>query len=744
MKALIGYISKCWNVLLFVILASSLASAGADGFDAYDTEVMNNFYKGDYYRLFDSIERLLLRFPDKPESYNYYFDLLRLKGVYGCKRVADSLKRIIEILENKRGFEKKNQCILALKLELEELLYQYDRKAAERLSKELHPIRDWIVIGPYFRYGLADLDYPFLPEITTRLDDSNLKKKRIVLKGARGELDLKKHLYPHYEVAYAVTTIRADNPLKLRIYSDASYKLFVNGREILKNIRGGVFRRYRVVRIWGTEYLTLMIKLSKVDSWSFRVIVTDDGDNVIQPVQQSHKMIFSDFHFIEELDYPFAQLVEISRNDPPRGYLLLGNYFDELDSSESISYYKRSVGFRRDPMKQFFLAAGMIQYSYGDRDSGLFMEGWRIFEQVANDNVDFIPVQHKQFKKLIQRKNYRIAYFKGRRLLGMSRYYLPLRLDFVHLLLKLGYDKEFEEEIKELIRDFPDSVIPLRLLASYYRERNIGESTKIYESIIKRIYDKSSIAALIEIFRQQGKYTSAINLIEGFDFDGDFTKYLTEILIEQGDYKKASTTILKELVKNDDPYYYFKMGMMSYIRNYDPSMYWEKLISIKPSYFSVGDFLNYTRIKRITHPLVEYRDTSIRERFIDYLLSKGKRDEAEILLRSRIYLLNLDGSSRAFFEDLIHVRDQKSINKWGEYRVPSRGRMYPVRVRVYHRNGDFSDSYRIEKINGNYYINISSLKVGSVIHIAYYLDFPIFEPRNSDFFIVPLYEYTGL
>jgi hypothetical protein len=737
MRASIKYIFICMNVLFFIILAAPVASGETDSFDAHENMVINSFYRGDYYKLYDTIESLLLKFPEKPEAYTYYFDLLRLKGVYGCKRVSNSLQRIIEILKNKKGFEKKNQCILTLKLELEELLYHCNRKQAEKLSGEIYPVRDWIVIGPYFRYGRADLDFAFLPEITTRLDDRNLKKKRIVLKDARGELDLKKHTYPDYEVAYAVTTLRAVKPLKLRIYSDASYKLFVNGREILKNIRGDVFRRYRVIKIWGTEYLTLMMKLSKGDSWSFRVIVTDENDNVVKPVIQSHKMVFSDFNFFEELDYPFAQFVEKSRNDPSRGFFLLGNYFDELDSKEAISYYKRSIGYGHDPLKQFFLASGMIQYSYGDRDSELFMEGWRIIEQLADDDTGFIPVQHKRFKKLIQRKNYRKAYFEGRKLIKRSRYYFPLRLDFVHLLLKLGYEKEFEEEIKELIRDFPDSIIPLRFFASYYRERNVRESIELYKMIIKRTYDKSSLAALIEIFRQQGAYDSAIRLIKERDFDGDFTKHLIEILIEQGNYKRARTIIFKEIVRNHDPYYYFKLGMISYMRNFDPSMYWEKLISIKPSYFNIGDFLNYTRIKRVINPFEKYRDYNITGRFINYLFHESRGDGAEILVRSRVYLLHTDGSSRAFFEDIIHLRDQQSVDKWGEYRVPSRGRMYPVRVRVYHKEGDFSDSYRIEKINGNYYINISSLKVGSIVHIAYYLDFPITEPRNSNFFSSP-------
>ena len=727
----------CVNVLFFTILAAPQTAGETDGFDAYEKRVISSFYGGDYYKLYDTIEELLLRFPDRPEAYTYYFDMLRLKGVYGCKRVSNSLQRIIEILKNKKGFAKGNHCILTLKLELEELLYHCNRKQAEELSGELSPVRDWIVIGPYSRYGRADLDFAFLPEITTRLDDRNLKKKRIILEEARGELDLKKYLHPDQKVAYAITTLRAGKPIKLRIYSDASYKLFVNGREILKNVRGELFRRYRVMRIWGTENLTLMMKLAKGDSWSFRIIVTDDNDNVVKPDVQSHRMVFSSFSFFEELDYPFAQFVDKSRVDPSRGYFLLANYFDELDSMEAIGYYRRAIRYERDPLKQFFLASGMIQYSYGDRDSELFMEGWRIIEQLADDNADFIPAQHKRFTKLIRRKNYRIAYFEGRRLISRARYYFPLRLDFVNLLMKLGYEKEFQEEIRELIRDFPDSVIPLRFLASYYRERNVREAIKLYRRILQIGYDKSSLAALIEIFRQQGAYDSAIRVIEERDFEGDFTRHLIDILIEQGDYKRARTIIFKEIVKNEDPYLYFKLGMISYMRNLDPSMYWKKLISMKPSYFNVGDFLNYLRVERVENPFEKYRDYNIPKRLISYLFREGKKDGAEILLRSRVYLLHSDGSSRAFFEDIIHLRDQQSVDKWGEYRVPSRGRMYPVRVRVYHREGDFSDSYRIEKINGRYYINISSLKVDSIVHIAYYLDFPITEPRDSDFFSSP-------
>lgn len=734
--ALLNRISSTALLILFMISSHARAATG-ESFAAYEGAVMESFSSGDYYQLYDSIERLILKFYNKPETYLYYSDLYRLKDVYGCKRVSETIRNIMRALESAGGLSGRNSCLLALKLELEKVLYRIDQKQAERLSRELHPVRVWHVFGPYFRFGIADVDYPFLPEISTRIDNLDLKGKKVFVKKPSGVLDFKRHLYPHKEIAYAVTTIKVTHPVKLRIYSNASYKLFINGKEVLRNIHGEVYRRYRVVRIWGTENITVMMKMSRNSSWSFRLIITDDDDKIIEPIIRPNVLAFSDFQFLEELDYPYEHLVKETRENPVRGFDLLGTYFDELDSAESIRYYRKSVRRHYDPVRQYFLASAMIEYSYGQKDSELYMEGWRIIDELAREHVDFMPAQYRRFKRLIESKNYQLAYSLGERIYKKSKFFFPSRIVFINLLLSLGYEKEFTEHVEYLTRDFPHSVEPLRFLASYSRGRNISDSIAHYRRILQRAYDEKALLSLIEMYHQRGDYDAAVKVISEFDYDGSFTKHLVDILIDKGDFKRAKRIIFKELLNRDDPYYYYKLGEISYKRDLDPSMYWEKLLSVGPSYFNIGDFLEYIQEGEFSHPLAKYCDYRVEDKIITALLNKREGTGSHIIFRSRIYKLNRDGSSRAFFEEVIEVKDQESIDRWGEYRVPSRGELYPVRVRVYQSDGSFNDSYRIEKINGDYYINISSLRVGSIIHLAYYLDFPIVEPRRSSFFSVP-------
>ena len=724
-------------LLIFIMISSPALAAKQESFAAYEAAVMESFSRGDYYQLYDSIERLLLNYYNKPETYLYYSDLYRLKDVHGYERVSKTIRSIMRAIEGADGLSGRNSCLIALKLELEKVLYRIDRKQAERLSGELHPVRTWRVFGPYFKFGIADMDYPFLPELTTSIDNLDLKGKKVYLKKPSGVLDCKRYLYPHKEIAYAVTTLQVAHPVKLRIYSTASYKLFVNGKEVLRNIRGELYRRYRVVRVWGTDNISVMMKMSGSHSWSFRLIITDDDDTIIEPKVGSEELVFSDFQFLEELDYPYEHLVKEARENPVRGFNLLGTYFDELDSTESIRYYRESVRRRYDPVRQYFLASAMIEYSYGEKDSELYMEGWRIIDELARKYDDFMPAQYRRFKRLIEGKNFQLAYSLGERLYTESKLFFPFRMVFINLMRSLGYEKEFTEHVSYLARDFPHSVEPVRFLASYSREKNVSDSIAHYRRILQSAYDEKALLSLIEVYYQQGDYDAAVKVIGEFDHDGSFTKHLVDVLIDRGDFKRAKRIIFKELLNRDDPYYYYKLGEMSYKRDLDPSMYWEKLLAVDPSYFNIGEFLEYIQDGKLSHPLAKYCDYRVEDAIISALLHKREGTGSHIIFRSRIYKLNRDGSSRAFFEEVIEVKDQQSIDRWGEYRVPSRGELYPVRVRVYHADGSFTDSYRIEKINGDYYINISSLRVGSIIHLAYYLDFPIVEPRRSSFFSVP-------
>ena len=191
--------------LLLFILAISIDSMGdtafskdmdsalvedsnSNAFESLEQDIIKTFYNGDLYKLYDSIERLLLSYPTKAESFLYYYDLVRLADIYGYRRVEKTLSELIKAVQNSSALENRDIYLLTLNLELEKLLYSFERRKAELLSKKFYPLRQWQLIGPYNRYGLSDLDYPFMPEITTSLKGAKLPKKKINLKKTESKL----------------------------------------------------------------------------------------------------------------------------------------------------------------------------------------------------------------------------------------------------------------------------------------------------------------------------------------------------------------------------------------------------------------------------------------------------------------------------------------------------------------------------------------------------------------------------
>jgi len=710
-------------------------------FSRLENDIILNFYQGNSFNVYNSIEKLLLRFPNRPESFLYFYDLIRLTEVCGYKRVEKTLNDLIKLIKQRSKFKKRNLSILTLKIELEKLFYRFNRKKAVKISRELSPLRRWVIMGPYKRYGISDIDYPFLPEISLDPNGLDVRKKRVNIKNPRGILDIQKYLYPEKGIAYALTTIRCNNkPLKIRVYSKCPYKLFINGIVTIINKSGGKSRRYRILKVWGTEKITLMIKIHKTSRWDFRILVTDEEDRIIRPITKSPKTVFNDFKFKEEMDYPFDYFIKKIKKDPGDSFFRLGSYFYELESKEAIEFYKKSIHLKRDPLNQYLLANCMLELSDGDRESELYMSGWGILNNLAKEYPQIIPFQHKKFKKLIMSRSILPSYLKGRDILKKGSQYIPFRIDFVNLLKALGYEREFEDEIESIAKEFPSSIEPLKIQAKFYRNKNLTKTISLYNKILEKEYSVNTIKELIEIYRDQEKYSKAIKLIKKFDYNDHFKNDLIEILIDSGDFGKAKNILFREMLKKNTPFYNLKLGFISFLNDIDPTMYWKKMLKLKPSYYSFDDYIKYTNKRKVGNPFKEFKKENIKDKIAIWLQEINKKNKSIILNRGMIFILNNDETSRVFCEDVIYFKDQKAIDKWGEYRAHFKGKIFPVHIRAYNSDGSFSDSYKIQKVDNISYITLQSLKKGSIVHISYYLNNPLQNPKNSTFFTIPFTE----
>ena len=727
------------NDITVITSAYASGESGKADFVSLENNVFKSFYDGDLYRLYDCIENLVLSYPDKPESIFYYYDLTRMPDIYGYERVRQTINAVIKSVEESDNLPEKNIYLLTLKLELEKLLYNHNRQEAEDFSKQFCPLRRWVIAGPYNKYGISDLDYPFMPEIASAFE-SSAEKKSLLISEPDGTLDPGRYLYPARGISYAFTTIKASGPVKIRIYSGCSYRLFINGRETIKNVKSGTFRKCRVLRVWNSDEITIMIKSYMDDKSGFRVLLTDDNDTILDAKPYIKKPALAGFEYQEELDYPFEYFLGEVDDNPEEAYFRLALNFDELGSQEALKYYRKSLEIKDDPVRKYLYAYSMIDQSEGEAESSLYLEGWKIIDSLAEKHSGFLPAQYMKFKSLLKSRSFLQAYYTGMEISTVGGRYLPLRADFADLLRYLGYEKEFLDETESLSAAFPFSAEPQRLLALYYKEKNISESITHYNKGLDIEYNDDNLSQLIGIYRSQGAYSDIISAIKKYGREDKFTKEMAEAYIDSGNYREAKDLIFKEMVKSADPYFNLKLGLISYIEESDPVMYWEKFMQISPSSFSTGDFFRYYKTGRIEDPFRGYRDKDISGEIIPWVLAGGSEVSSEILYRSYIFLLNRDGGSRVFCEDVIYLNDEKAIDRWGEYKVPFSGKIQPVRVRVYYEDGSYNDSYKVHSLNEESYITLSSLKEKSIVHVSYCLDNPVNEPRNSMFFSIPFIE----
>ena len=555
--------------------------------------IFKSLRAGNHVELYNNIEKLLSAFPAEPESALYYPEVAKHAGSVGYQRCMQTLQKIIGIVNNNTSSEKKELLVLLLKLELEKLLYQTSKPEAPKLSEEFFPVRRWLLSGPYKKYGPADIDYPFMPEIVTDLQNSDIKKKEITIQNAKGELDFGKYLYPGTGVVYAATTISCANSVKIRIYSDSQYTIFINGKETIRNHKNGIFRSCRIVKVKDSTKISLMVKMYlKGCRSSLRVLVTDENDSPVKTDAGTSEFVFSDFKYSEEPDFPYAFFADLkNENNSGRkdAEFNLGRYFHNLQSSEAVKYYREALlTDQHNPVKSFYLAECLLDLSDGDKESARYLEGMEIMNHLSGKDLTPPPPLSQREKG---------AYSPSPS--GRGGWGVRSHLDYACKLLNAGYEKEFESEINYLKKNYPYSIEPLLLLASYYKDRNLFKSIGIYKKILSEQRCEVALKELISIYNNQGKYYDIISLTGKYDTENIFRKELIQAYIDLEDYDNAKKEIFHGLAEKDDPYFNIKLGVINYIHGFDPAMYWQKALSIEPGNTSLRNYLNYLETGKV-------------------------------------------------------------------------------------------------------------------------------------------------
>ncbi len=705
-----------------------------DGFMSHERRVEENFRRGDYFKMYESIETLLFAYPERPEAFLYIYDITRLGEVVGRERALKTLEKLDELYNAAKGYERNGARKFLLMLEMEKLLLPLHNEKSKNISRALSPVKSWVLMGPYWKYGPGDLYAPFPPEQGDALSKKALLARRVKLEGD-GTLHLGRYLYPAAGVAYAAFSFRSFKDVKVRVYSDERYALFVNGKKVLINDENGAMRRLRIARLWGCDEFTVMIKIFKKNSWSLRVMVTDANDVPIGVPVELDRLYRADFRHAEEMEYPFGELMEIADENARAG--ALASFFDELDSDESLKFYKKAAELKNTPLSKYMYATALIGYGGESADSARNLEGWRLMKEVHEDDKAMVPAQHKRFRAIYDSRDKLAAVNFGKNIYEISKYYFPFRRDYLRLLRFLDYRKEFEDEIDKLKSEFPAATAVVKEEAAYYRAWNTQKAAELYGRVLEKEYDKKSISRLVRYFKKRNEAEKALEVIKRHAREGDLWYEQAALLIALDRFDDAKKLLFSKLLEREEPDCYRLLGYMDAKSGDDPLMYWKRELEIHPSDFSLDGYVRFLEKGSDAVPPLHRTTDEIRE-IIEAWKSGAYRElPSAVLYRGRSYELLPDGGSRAYCEELLYFKDKKAIEQWGEFKVAHGGEFKPVTVRVYHKEGGYTEAYTVQDIDGDRYINLPSLKEHSLAHVSYTIDNPIKDPSYAKLFALP-------
>ena len=259
----------------------------------------------------------------------------------------------------------------------------------------------------------------------------------------------------------------------------------------------------------------------------------------------------------------------------------------------------------------------------------------------------------------------------------------------------------------------------------------------MYETILSGRFDGEIADELVALYRESEKNDAIIKIADKFNSDGRYSLDLIDAMIRKGAIDDAKREIFKNLAIRGDPAMYCRLGDIYRKTGHDPVMEWRRAMKLAPSDFTTGDLLDYILAGKIENPFARERE-KIDDSMFKWPVEREKEVSSRVLHRAIIIHLNEDGGSRAFCEDVLYIGDSKGVEKWGDYRTLFQGELCPLRTRVYRPDGSYYDSYSLQKIDRADYINLSSLKDNSIVHVAYIINNPFAMQGDPALFSVPL------
>ncbi|MDR3237436.1 MAG: DUF3857 domain-containing protein [Spirochaetia bacterium] len=730
----------CVLSTLFFLYSSALFAADVstqDTFTQIEDEISRSFAKGDYHGMWKSIKRILTEAQDDWRSSLYYQDLRRFADIVGREEVFAVFEQLIKGLDSLPAGAELNARRVRLLIEYDRLKQKYNPSASA-----LQSINSWRISGPYKKYGKADMEFQFAPELPGEAKEG----QRVAGQNPFGGYVNLQSLYPQSGIAYASASIVSDKPVLLHILCESPYVLFINRIAAVKNT-GKDAQKYRIVRVNNTGGFSAVIKMESNSGWSFKAFATDTLYNPIDvtavsgaensgDASSAEKGKIMGTSFGEQEVFPLAKLQAMEENSPSAKalkHLYLAAFYDELDSLLAIDEYRLAASLDKGKIARYYYAAAL--YWFPDDGDSVWRapESRRIMASIYREDPSFVPSRLFKLMGLIEEKNISETLTEGMNILKDYPGDFMSYLRFLAFLDDYGYEKEFADVHGRFVKNFPDSIYGNLSMAAYQKKRNPAEAAREAEKILKVYKNSDTLFELIKYHTAGGRYKRALELLDENKWL-DSEQLRADILAAMGDFSGAKKIFLKAIAKKSaSPQIYYKTGLVEYLDGGDPAMYWQTALTMDPSLFYFKEYFDYITEGTFNVPLRESNYAESADMRSIFASIKPYDQPSRVLSRNRIFMLEKN-AGRVFCQDVIHLNNEKGIESWGEFRIPYSGRLHPVIFRVYYADGTFSDTYSVNWADSAFYVNLVGLRKNSILVMQYIVDNTVPLVKGSEFY----------
>ena len=530
------------------------------------------------------------------------------------------------------------------------------------------------------------------------------------------------YLSGYFGPAVMDSEVSVSSPGILMIDSDSEYVLYCGGAVVVDNT-GNKRRvmRFAAVSRGKTPFRVKFMCRGSSESYSFSRIRITLLDAKFKKTKQKD---IKEKGNITPLEDPAAMALEKSGE-----YDLLADYLSDLGSIDAGYFYRKALN------KNSECRLNYADWLYREYGNGAMLSSVTDFgDNPKRDERLF------EMKKLVSEKRYFEALPLCEKLLEEKPTY-DCRKNYIWILYNVSLNARFSAECDKFAADYPED-IDIMILRVYKDIQLTGSSdNKTISAVLSKSRGRGFAKKIYSKLSAEGKYSAAAAVAERYYKYGenDFTLMYCNSLIEKGEERKAVKILLSQSVKGESFALYAILDSLERKKTSAKGMYFEKLRYLAPENSSLDGFDRYVSDGNFSGMFDAYRSTDKIEKEINIFVRNGLPVERDILFSGDYVIAFRGGKMRAFREYLVYIRNDSDADEYGEVRIPSGSQI--AAIRVYYRDGTFSDSYRTSNGGKLGNVSIDGARPDSLLHVAYELNTFDYNYSGSRFFSSMIFSF---